>query len=80
MNGHKQISDWGGGFFVDSGAIYEVRLVAFNGNGDGNCSKRLVSLTEDGSSTKANGESNFESNFGSIFWSNPQANPDMPFQ
>ncbi|XP_048850012.1 immunoglobulin superfamily DCC subclass member 3-like [Brienomyrus brachyistius] len=39
---------------LDSGAIYEVKLVAFNGNGEGNCSKRLVSLTEDGTSAKAN--------------------------
>uniref|UniRef100_A0A3B3R762 Immunoglobulin superfamily DCC subclass member 3 n=1 Tax=Paramormyrops kingsleyae TaxID=1676925 RepID=A0A3B3R762_9TELE len=41
---------------LDPGAIYEVKLVAFNGNGEGNCSKRLVSLTEDGTSAKANGE------------------------
>ncbi|XP_072562062.1 immunoglobulin superfamily DCC subclass member 3-like [Paramormyrops kingsleyae] len=40
---------------LDPGAIYEVKLVAFNGNGEGNCSKRLVSLTEDGTSAKANG-------------------------
>ncbi|KAL4624812.1 immunoglobulin superfamily DCC subclass member 3-like [Arapaima gigas] len=40
---------------LDAGAVYEVKLVGYNGNGDGNCSKRLVSLTEDGTSAKASG-------------------------
>ncbi|XP_066577546.1 immunoglobulin superfamily DCC subclass member 3-like isoform X2 [Amia ocellicauda] len=37
---------------LDPAAVYEIKLVAYNGNGDGNCSKRLVSLTEDGTSAK----------------------------
>ncbi|XP_029104349.1 immunoglobulin superfamily DCC subclass member 3-like, partial [Scleropages formosus] len=40
---------------LDAGAVYEVKLLGYNGNGEGNCSKRLVSLTEDGTSAKASG-------------------------
>lgn len=40
------------------GAVYEVKLAAFNGNGESDCSKRLVSLAEDGASAKtSSGES-----------------------
>lgn len=38
---------------LDSGAVYEVKLVAYNGNGESDCSKRLVSLAEDGTAAKA---------------------------
>ncbi|XP_062846743.1 immunoglobulin superfamily DCC subclass member 3 [Trichomycterus rosablanca] len=37
---------------LDPGAVYEVKLVAFNGNGESDCSKRLVSLAEDGTAAK----------------------------
>uniref|UniRef100_A0A8C5DL88 Immunoglobulin superfamily DCC subclass member 3 n=1 Tax=Gouania willdenowi TaxID=441366 RepID=A0A8C5DL88_GOUWI len=32
---------------LESGAVYEVQLVAFNGNGESECSGRLVSLSEE---------------------------------
>ncbi|KAK3532679.1 hypothetical protein QTP86_027755, partial [Hemibagrus guttatus] len=38
---------------LDAGAVYEVKLVAYNGNGESDCSKRLVSLAEDGAIAKA---------------------------
>ncbi|XP_060753626.1 immunoglobulin superfamily DCC subclass member 3 [Tachysurus vachellii] len=38
---------------LDAGAVYEVKLVAYNGNGESDCSKRLVSLAEDGTAAKA---------------------------
>ncbi|XP_070412146.1 immunoglobulin superfamily DCC subclass member 3 [Nothobranchius furzeri] len=31
---------------LEPGAVYEVKLVAYNGNGESDCSKRLVSLAE----------------------------------
>ncbi|XP_009292645.2 immunoglobulin superfamily DCC subclass member 3 [Danio rerio] len=37
---------------LDAGAVYEVKLVAYNGNGESDCSKKLVSLAEDGTSAK----------------------------
>ncbi|XP_063041093.1 immunoglobulin superfamily DCC subclass member 3 [Engraulis encrasicolus] len=40
---------------LDRGAVYELKLAAFNGNGESDCSKRLVSLAEDGTSAKTNG-------------------------
>ncbi|XP_017309572.1 immunoglobulin superfamily DCC subclass member 3 [Ictalurus punctatus] len=44
---------------LDPGAVYEVKLVAYNGNGESDCSKRLVSLAEDGTTAKASaGEEN----------------------
>uniref|UniRef100_A0A3B4XIP5 Immunoglobulin superfamily DCC subclass member 3-like n=1 Tax=Seriola lalandi dorsalis TaxID=1841481 RepID=A0A3B4XIP5_SERLL len=33
---------------MEPGAVYEVKLVAYNGNGESDCSKRLVSLAEEG--------------------------------
>lgn len=42
--------------FSDSGAEYEVKLVAYNGNGESDCSKRLVSLADEGASNPAAGE------------------------
>jgi len=39
-------------FPIDPGAVYEVKLVAYNGNGESDCSKKLVSLAEDGTSAK----------------------------
>ncbi|KTF74529.1 hypothetical protein cypCar_00033809, partial [Cyprinus carpio] len=39
-------------FSQDPGAVYEVKLVAYNGNGESDCSKKLVSLAEDGTSAK----------------------------
>ncbi|XP_034401301.1 immunoglobulin superfamily DCC subclass member 3 [Cyclopterus lumpus] len=33
---------------LESGAVYEVKLVAYNGNGESDCFKRLVSLAEEG--------------------------------
>uniref|UniRef100_UPI0037E96B59 immunoglobulin superfamily DCC subclass member 3 n=1 Tax=Semicossyphus pulcher TaxID=241346 RepID=UPI0037E96B59 len=40
---------------LDAGAVYEVKLVAYNGNGESDCSKRLVSLAEEGGSDPAAG-------------------------
>ncbi|XP_066531970.1 immunoglobulin superfamily DCC subclass member 3 [Hoplias malabaricus] len=37
---------------LDPGAVYEFKLVAYNGNGESDCSKRLVSLAEDGTTAK----------------------------
>ncbi|XP_076158000.1 immunoglobulin superfamily DCC subclass member 3 [Alosa pseudoharengus] len=37
---------------LERGAVYEVKLAAYNGNGESDCSKRLVSLAEDGTSAK----------------------------
>ncbi|XP_065327386.1 immunoglobulin superfamily DCC subclass member 3 [Pelmatolapia mariae] len=33
---------------LEPGAVYEIKLVAYNGNGESDCSKRLVSLAEEG--------------------------------
>ena len=45
------------GFSVlEPGAVYEVKLVAYNGNGESDCSKRLVSLAEEGTSAQTTGE------------------------
>lgn len=38
--------------FTEPGAMYEIQLVAFNGNGDSMCNKRLVSLAESGTGDK----------------------------
>lgn len=40
----------------EHGAVYEVKLVAYNGNGESDCSKRLVSLAEEGVSEQSTGE------------------------
>ncbi|XP_055081451.1 immunoglobulin superfamily DCC subclass member 3 [Periophthalmus magnuspinnatus] len=37
-------------------AVYEIKLVAYNGNGESDCSKRLVSLEEEAPSAKTTGE------------------------
>lgn len=41
---------------LEPGAVYEVKLVAYNGNGESDCQKRLVSLVEEGISNPATGE------------------------
>ena len=41
---------------LEQGAVYEVKLVAYNGNGESECSKRLVSLAEEGTSAQNTGE------------------------
>ncbi|XP_068188424.1 immunoglobulin superfamily DCC subclass member 3 [Antennarius striatus] len=40
---------------LEPGGVFEVRLVAFNGNGESDCSNRLVSLAEEGVSHPATG-------------------------
>lgn len=40
----------------EPGGVYEVKLVAYNGNGESDSSKRLVSLAEEGVSDPATGE------------------------
>ncbi|XP_008329778.1 immunoglobulin superfamily DCC subclass member 3 [Cynoglossus semilaevis] len=35
---------------MEPGAVYEIKLVSYNGNGESDCSKRLVSLAEEGPS------------------------------
>ncbi|XP_028452710.1 immunoglobulin superfamily DCC subclass member 3 [Perca flavescens] len=42
---------------LESGAVYEVKLVAYNGNGESDFSKRLVSLAEEGMSDQTSGDS-----------------------
>ncbi|XP_026203903.1 immunoglobulin superfamily DCC subclass member 3 [Anabas testudineus] len=42
---------------LEPGAVYEVKLVAYNGNGESDCSKRLVSLAEEGVSEQSTGNS-----------------------
>ncbi|XP_036070170.1 immunoglobulin superfamily DCC subclass member 3 isoform X1 [Oryzias melastigma] len=39
---------------LEPGAVYEIKLVAYNGNGESDCSKRLVSLAEQSDSTSGN--------------------------
>ncbi|XP_055782048.1 immunoglobulin superfamily DCC subclass member 3-like [Salvelinus fontinalis] len=39
---------------LEPAAVYEIQLVAYNGNGDGAANKRLVSLAESGTSAKTN--------------------------
>uniref|UniRef100_A0A4W4H9X2 Immunoglobulin superfamily DCC subclass member 3 n=1 Tax=Electrophorus electricus TaxID=8005 RepID=A0A4W4H9X2_ELEEL len=53
---------------LDPGAVYEVKLVAYNGNGESHCSKRLVSLAEDGTSakTRKGSECNCRASTGSL--------------
>ncbi|XP_035286514.1 immunoglobulin superfamily DCC subclass member 3, partial [Anguilla anguilla] len=41
---------------LEPGAVYEIQLLGYNGNGDGNCSKRLLSLAEDGTSAKTSSD------------------------
>uniref|UniRef100_A0A3Q3X134 Immunoglobulin superfamily DCC subclass member 3 n=1 Tax=Mola mola TaxID=94237 RepID=A0A3Q3X134_MOLML len=40
---------------LEPGAVYEVKLVAYNGNGESDCSKRLVSLVEESMSNPTAG-------------------------
>ncbi|XP_067093531.1 immunoglobulin superfamily DCC subclass member 3-like [Osmerus mordax] len=40
---------------LEPAAVYEIQLVAFNGNGNGSANKRLVSLAESGTSAKNGG-------------------------
>ncbi|KAM6900043.1 immunoglobulin superfamily DCC subclass member 3-like [Xenentodon cancila] len=40
---------------LEPGAVYEIKLVAYNGNGESDCSKRLVSLAEQGMSDPITG-------------------------
>ncbi|XP_037831744.1 immunoglobulin superfamily DCC subclass member 3 [Kryptolebias marmoratus] len=40
---------------LEPGAVYEIKLVAYNGNGESDCSKRLVSLAEQSTSEQITG-------------------------
>lgn len=40
---------------LEAAAVYEMKLVAFNGNGESDCSKRLVSLGEGATSNRNDG-------------------------
>ncbi|XP_029299598.1 immunoglobulin superfamily DCC subclass member 3-like [Cottoperca gobio] len=57
---------------LELGAVYEVKLVAYNGNGESDCSKRLVSLAEEGMIDQTPGENSLcqcragEASLGSI--------------
>lgn len=42
--------------YSEPGAVYEVKLVAYNGNGDSDGSTRLVSLVEEKISDSTSGE------------------------
>jgi len=49
-------------FSVESSAVYEIQLSAFNGNGDSIANKRLVSLAETEKSRKeAAGDASYSS-------------------
>ncbi|XP_029918852.1 immunoglobulin superfamily DCC subclass member 3 [Myripristis murdjan] len=37
---------------LEPGSVYEIKLVAYNGNGESDCSKRLVSLAEEGTAAQ----------------------------
>ncbi|XP_054619625.1 immunoglobulin superfamily DCC subclass member 3 isoform X2 [Dunckerocampus dactyliophorus] len=41
---------------LEGGAVYEVKLVAYNGNGESDCSKRLVSLADEGTRAQNTGD------------------------
>lgn len=41
---------------LEPGSVYEIKLVAYNGNGESDCSKRLVSLAEEGTAAQTTGE------------------------
>ncbi|XP_061684452.1 immunoglobulin superfamily DCC subclass member 3 isoform X2 [Syngnathoides biaculeatus] len=41
---------------LEPGTVYEVKLVAYNGNGESDCSKRLVSLANEATSAQNTGE------------------------
>ncbi|XP_045913802.1 immunoglobulin superfamily DCC subclass member 3 [Micropterus dolomieu] len=57
---------------LEPGGVYEVKLLAYNGNGESDCSKRLVSLAEEGMSDQSTGGSSLcqcrdgEASLGSI--------------
>lgn len=51
-----QTLDSMGPFVSEPGAVYEVKLVAYNGNGESDCQKRLVSLVEEDMSNPATGK------------------------
>ncbi|XP_077600148.1 immunoglobulin superfamily DCC subclass member 3 [Stigmatopora nigra] len=57
---------------LEPGAVYEVKLVAYNGNGESDCSKRLVSLADEGTTAQNTDENspcqcrNEEASLGSI--------------
>ncbi|XP_034017274.1 immunoglobulin superfamily DCC subclass member 3-like [Thalassophryne amazonica] len=40
--------------FLEAAAVYEVKVVAYNGNGESNCSTRLVSLAAESTSSGVN--------------------------
>lgn len=46
-------------FSAEPGAVYEVKLVAYNGNGESDGSARLVSLVEEKTSDPSSGEGDF---------------------
>ncbi|XP_040928775.1 immunoglobulin superfamily DCC subclass member 3 [Betta splendens] len=41
---------------LEHGGVYEVKLVAYNGNGESDCSKKLVSLAEEGVVEQSTGD------------------------
>lgn len=41
---------------LEAATVYEMKLVAFNGNGESDCSKRLVSLGEGAMGNMNDGE------------------------
>ncbi|XP_070767820.1 immunoglobulin superfamily DCC subclass member 3-like [Enoplosus armatus] len=51
---------------LEPAAVYEIQLVAFNGNGDGPSNRRLVSLTEGGNTAAAGPSCNCDQSDGSI--------------
>lgn len=52
LKDYRIFDEWLGIAVLDPGAVYEIKLVAYNGNGESDCSKRLVSLAEDGTTAK----------------------------
>ncbi|XP_069576352.1 immunoglobulin superfamily DCC subclass member 3-like [Brachyistius frenatus] len=51
---------------LEPAAVYEIQLVAFNGNGDGPSNRRLVSLAEGGASAAAGQSCNCDQSDGSM--------------
>ncbi|XP_041798165.1 immunoglobulin superfamily DCC subclass member 3-like [Chelmon rostratus] len=51
---------------LEPAAVYEIQLVAFNGNGDGPSSRRLVSLAEGGNTAEAGPSCNCDQSDGSV--------------
>lgn len=55
--------------YSETGAVYEVKLVAYNGNGESDGSTRLVSLVEEKMSDPTSGEDEHSAEFPVVYMS-----------